>query len=158
VLLLVALGGSRGPRKPDATQCLQVTESGVSNSRPVSSVGATRFAGGFVGQTATVTFRPQLGPPASAKQVQQLRSLLEDAGYLDFRSARGPLGLTQRQGLGKFTNAEAEILIEQLELENDEGDADMAPHESTTSRPLRDTPTDALVAELRLRGWTDSKS
>ena len=103
-----------------------------------------------------MAFRPQDGPPASAKQVQQLRSLLEDAGYSDFRSARGPLGLTQRQGLGKFTNSEAETLIEQLELESDGldlHDADVTARTNTALRPLRDTPTDVLVAELRLRGW-----
>jgi hypothetical protein len=108
-----------------------------------------------------VTFRPQDGPPASAKQVQQLRSLLEDAGYSDFRSARGPLGLTQRQGLGKFTNNEAETLIEQLEFESEElieENGGVTATTDVTLRPLQDIPTDVLVAELRLRGWKDSKS
>ena len=103
-----------------------------------------------------MTFRPPTGPPATAKQVRQLRALLEDAGYADFRSARGPLGLNQRQGLGKFSNAEAEVLIEQLEREAEDcppDDAVLSSPAPTTPRPLRDVPTDALVAELQLRGW-----
>jgi hypothetical protein len=109
-----------------------------------------------------MTFRPQLGPAASAKQVQLLRSLLEDAGYDGFRSARGPFGLTQRQGLGKFTASEAEALITQLELDLEEGDKAATPvaksdlGDEASPRPCLHTPTDVLVAELRLRGWKAS--
>lgn len=107
-----------------------------------------------------MAFGQQIGPPASAKQVQRLRTLLEAAGYDGFRSARGPLRLTQRQGLGKFTNTEAEVLIEQLELEAEEPEvveiATIAPAD-VTQRPFRDAPTDLLVAELRQRGWTMTK-
>ena len=52
------------------------------------------------------------GPPASAKQVQQLLSLVRAAGHVDFRDARGALGLTQRQAGGKFSRDEAEVLCE----------------------------------------------
>lgn len=68
-----------------------------------------------------MSFGQQSGPPASAKQVAYLTSLLAKAGYGSIREARGPLGLTQRQGNGKFTTTEASTLIEQL-LAEDEGD------------------------------------
>jgi hypothetical protein len=111
----------------------------------------------------TVAFRQQIGHPATVKQVEQLRSLLGDAGYSDFRSARGPLGLSQRQGLGKFTGPEAALLIEQLELDKEQCalDAGAGASDGTATaapRPLRDTPTDALVAELQLRGWKCSET
>lgn len=67
-----------------------------------------------------MSFGQQSGPPASAKQVAYLTSLLAKAGYASIREARGPLGLTQRQGNGKFTTQEASALIEQL-LAEDEG-------------------------------------
>jgi hypothetical protein len=35
--------------------------------------------------------------------VQELLTLLQDAGHTDFRDARGPMGFTQRQAAGKFT-------------------------------------------------------
>ena len=107
-----------------------------------------------------MTFRQQNGPSASARQVQRLAALLEGAGYDDFRSARGPLRLTQRQGLGKFTSTEADGLIELLEhVAAAAIPEDVAPDPpaSVTPRPLRDAPTDELVAELRLRGWDASK-
>ena len=43
------------------------------------------------------------GPPATDKQLAYLLSLLRKEGYDGFRDARRPLGLTQRQGSGKFT-------------------------------------------------------
>ena len=48
-------------------------------------------------------FGQQLGPPAAAKQVQVLLTLLTNAGHTGFRDARGPMGFTQRQAAGKFT-------------------------------------------------------
>ena len=59
------------------------------------------------------------GPPASDKQVAYLLALLSKAGHTGFRDARRPLGLTQRQGAGKFTRSEASALIEQL-LDSDD--------------------------------------
>jgi hypothetical protein len=59
-------------------------------------------------------FGQQSGPPASAKQVDYLKALVQKAGHADFRDARGPLSLTQRQAAGKFTRQEASALIEQL--------------------------------------------
>jgi hypothetical protein len=108
-----------------------------------------------------VAFRQQIGPGASAKQVQQLQTLLREAGYADFRSARGPLGLTQRQGLGKFTHDEATAIIERLERESEGSESVVDVSRSAPSnvarRPLKDTPTETLVAELRHRGWTASE-
>jgi len=54
----------------------------------------------------------QSGPPASARQLQELLALLREARHTDFRDARGPMGFTQRQAVGKFTRAEAAALID----------------------------------------------
>ena len=54
------------------------------------------------------------------------------AGHTSFRDARGPLGLTQRQAGGKFTRDEASTLIDQLLLEDTDGDGEpIASMEST---------------------------
>jgi hypothetical protein len=83
------------------------------------------------------------GPPASARQVQQLLALLRAAGHADFRDARGEMGFSQRQAAGKFTREEAAAFIERLQ---DAGPA--APSER-----LRDVPAEELAAELQRRGW-----
>ena len=61
-----------------------------------------------------MAFGQQSGPPASAKQVAYLLSLVQDAGFDGFRDARHPLDLTQRQAGGKFTTREASDLIDRL--------------------------------------------
>ena len=76
-----------------------------------------------------MAFGQASGPPASAKQIAYLASLLADAGYDTFREARHPFGLTQRQAGGKFTSGEASHLIDRLlgnaeELDPDAIDAD----------------------------------
>ena len=65
------------------------------------------------------------GPPASAKQVRDLLELLQAAGHTDFRDARGPMGLNQRQAGGKFTRDEAQAFIDQLEQAEPEASAPM---------------------------------
>jgi hypothetical protein len=89
-------------------------------------------------------------------------ALLKEVGYDDFRSARGPLGFTQRQGLGKFTLAEADELIEQLEREPPEAEnrevVAPASRAHRSRRPLQDTSTEELIAELRSRGWAASRA
>ena len=81
-----------------------------------------------------MSFGQASGPPASAKQVQQLLALLEAAGHSDFRDARGPMGFTQRQAAGKFTRGEAEAFIEQLEEAENAGTAPpAAPPAATVS-------------------------
>ena len=58
-----------------------------------------------------MAFGQAAGPPAGGRQMRDLEALIEAAGHSDFRDARGPLGLTQRQANGKFTRDEAEALI-----------------------------------------------
>ena len=75
-----------------------------------------------------MAFGQQSGPPATARQVQELLDLLHAAGHSDFHDARGPLGFTQRQAAGKFTRDEADAFIEQLQLESEsESDGDVPP-------------------------------
>src|SRR3954462_12686605 len=101
-----------------------------------------------------MAFGQPLGPPASAKQVQELLSLLHDAGHTDFRDARGPLGFTQRQAAGKFTREEADAFIERLEAAADGGEAPApAPRRTAMEQALEKFPTAQLAAELQRRGW-----
>jgi hypothetical protein len=104
-----------------------------------------------------MAFGQQSGPPASARQVQELLGLLREAGHTDFRDARGPMGFTQRQAAGKFTHDEAVAFIDQLQ----DSEADVnTPVVSPTPRlaaqepTLRHVPAEQLAAELRRRGWT----
>ena len=62
-----------------------------------------------------MAFGTSPGPPATRSQLRHLLALIEGAGHLDFRDARGPLGLTQRQAGGRFTRDEADALIRELE-------------------------------------------
>jgi hypothetical protein len=116
-----------------------------------------------------MAFGQQSGPPASAKDVQRLVHLLQEAGHSDLRDARGPMGFTQRQAAGKFTRDEVAAFIEQLEHEADgssagssapgpvvemrtaERSAPRAPADE--HRSLRVVPTEHLAAELQRRGW-----
>ncbi len=96
-----------------------------------------------------MTFGQQSGPPATARQLQQLTALLEAAGHTDFRDARGPLGLTQRQAGGRFTRDEADALISRLQ--DDLGDDDAPSTHGVVD--LRAVPPETLAAELQRRGW-----
>ena len=104
-----------------------------------------------------MAFGQQSGPPATAKQVHELLTLLRQAGHSDFRDARGPLGFTQRQAGGKFSRDEAATFIDQLQ----EGAIDggiPAPPEPTAgpweaAEAMRNVPAERLAAELRRRGW-----
>jgi hypothetical protein len=118
------------------------------------------------------------GPPATTKQVQYLLSLVQKAGYADFRDARHPLGLTQRQAGGRFTRTEASELIDRLVGEGHGGGApavaatpvgpgqmvfgarrsgaEIAAEERLAlerDRIVRGLPADLLAAELERRGW-----
>ena len=128
-----------------------------------------------------MAFGQQGGPPATARQLKEMMTLLEQAGYSSFREARGPLGFTQRQGGGKFTGPEAAAFIEQLEVE---GEAESEPTAVPKSKPrvkaksprapeaapvastlaaerrearltvvARDLPPHILARELERRGW-----
>ena len=111
-----------------------------------------------------MAFGQQSGPPASHRDVARLLELLAEAGHTDFRDARGPLQLTQRQAGGKFTRDEAAELIERLEAEAELArlgqapDDDAPPREpvrrlTAAERAVRDLPTEVLAAELQRRGW-----
>lgn len=103
-----------------------------------------------------MAFGQPSGPPASAKQVQELLTLLQDAGHTDFRDARGPMGFTQRQAAGKFTRDEATAFIDRLQNELD-GTAPVetrpAVRLSAAEQAIRRVPTEQLAAELQRRGW-----
>jgi hypothetical protein len=105
-----------------------------------------------------MAFGQQSGYPASARQVEQLTTLVIAAGHDDLRGARYPLDLTQRQAAGKFTSDEADALIAQLEAEAEGRPASESPSpddgdEADQPGPLGDIPTAVLAAELQSRGW-----
>ena len=82
--------------------------------------------------------------------------LLNAAGHEDFRDARGPMQLTQRQAAGKFTRTEADELIARLQAAADgvvDEPARPAPRRSRTEQLLRDIPAEQLAGELQRRGW-----
>lgn len=118
----------------------------------------------------TMAFGQQSGPPASHRQLSELTALLEQAGHVDFRDARGPMGFTQRQAGGKFTRDEAQAFIDQLEQAADGAAPDPEPATTpkprpkpsskptptarhSTSQTLRRIPSEKLAAELQRRGW-----
>ena len=107
-----------------------------------------------------MAFGQQFGPPASAKQVQELLSLLHDAGHTDFRDARGPMGFTQRQAAGKFTRDEVAAFIDRLQDTEFDGSAPVAAPTATQSaleQVMRRMPAEQLAAELQRRGWIVTK-
>ena len=110
----------------------------------------------------------QTGPPATHKQVQYLLSLVQKAGHADFRDARGPLGLTQRQARGKFTKSEASTLIDRLLNDENGGNGSSNDEplpgfgervsaadrlEAERAAVLAGMPAGLLAAELERRGW-----
>jgi hypothetical protein len=103
-----------------------------------------------------MAFGQQTGPPAPANKVRELLALLHDAGHVDFRDARGPMGFTQRQAGGKFTRDEADAFIHQLE-EAAHNESPPPPtsavRPSAAERALRDVSSELLAAELQRRGW-----
>ena len=105
---------------------------------------------------AVMAFGHQSGPPASAREVQELLTLLQEAGHTDFRDARGPMGFTQRQAAGKFTRDEVAAFIDRLQdAEFDGSDPAAAPtaRQLALEQVLRHMPAEHLAAELRHRGW-----
>jgi hypothetical protein len=113
--------------------------------------------------TGTMAFGQSAGPPATGRQLAQLLELLQAAGHSDFRDARGPLGFTQRQAAGKFSRAEAEALIEQLDQQTEQGSTEATgaglssegppPRRRGVDTLLEGVPTPTLAAELQRRGW-----
>lgn len=95
--------------------------------------------------------------------MRRLLSLIGAAGYADFRDARGPLRLTQRQAGGRFTRDEADALISQLEADVGGGGEVEAPgvrtspsvdrREAERIAMVRKLPSELLAAELQRRDW-----
>ena len=112
-----------------------------------------------------MAFGKQSGPPASARQMQQLSELLGATGHTGLRDARGPLGLTQRQAGGKFTREEADALIALLAAQVEQGESEPRPADvrrpsvavsqrvTEQAKLLSKLPVEALAAELQSRGW-----
>jgi hypothetical protein len=106
-----------------------------------------------------MAFGQSTGRPATARQVDELLELLNQAGHTDFRDARGPMGFTQRQAGGKFTADEADAFIEQLNDEAERAGASSAPAVAPSvkltaaDRAIRQIPDATLAAELQRRGW-----
>lgn len=103
-----------------------------------------------------MAFGQQSGPPATARQVSELLALLQEAGHVDFRDARGPMGFTQRQAGGKFTADEATAFIDRLQSEaagDDTVPATPAVRLAPAEQALRRMPAEQLAAELQRRGW-----
>ena len=93
--------------------------------------------------------------------MQELLTLLKDAGHTDFRDARGPMGFTQRQASGKFTREEVTEFIDRLQdSELDEAKTSIVPAIglSASEQLMRGFASERLAAELRRRGWTVAKS
>jgi hypothetical protein len=112
-----------------------------------------------------MSFGQTSGPPASAKQIAYLKSLLQREGHDDFRTARHVYGLTQRQAGGKFTTKEASALIDRLTGAEpasvlEEAPLETAPHsaeaelERTRAALVAGVPASVLAAELERRGWS----
>ena len=116
-----------------------------------------------------MAFGQQSGPPASAKQVEEITALLEGAGYSSLREARHIYGLTQRQAGGKFTRPEADELLARLlagdgELDVEQAAQVMATNSDTAERAAKrqanrqaemvaSLPDELLADELVRRGW-----
>jgi hypothetical protein len=113
-----------------------------------------------------MAFGQQSGPPATHRQVQQLLELLNEAGHVDFRDARGPMGFTQRQAGGKFTRDEADAFIAELEVDSAAAEGLVvpaasvpvaaparAPRQTAAEKLAAGLPDGVLAAELQSRGW-----
>lgn len=116
-----------------------------------------------------MAFGQAAGPPAPARQVETLASLLEARGYDSFKEARHPFGLNQRQAAGRFTAQEAAELLERLEADVEAGEtgpppapglgnprADARADERRRTREqevARKIDAAVLADELTRRGW-----
>jgi hypothetical protein len=126
-------------------------------------VGCLRWGrdSGVVVATSGMAFGANPGPPAHQRQVKRLLELLQAAGHVDFRDARGPLGLNQRQAGGRFTRDEADALIARLEAEteagSDGGNPPVVPDRpvrlSAAEKAVQAASSELLAAELQRRGW-----
>ena len=103
-----------------------------------------------------MAFGQQSGRPANARSVEALLEQVRQAGFSDFREARHPLGLTQRQAGGRFTQDEVDGLISQLGASDS---AEQLPFSAdmkvsvAAEKLLRAIPAEQLAIELERRGW-----
>lgn len=122
-----------------------------------------------------MAFGQSAGPAATGRQVKELLELLGNLGHADFRDARGPMGLNQRQAGGRFTADEAAELIDQLQAAEhaaeqgepvaaaiEEPEPESEPEKPVSEltdheKAIRTAPTKWLVLEVRRRGWTVTK-
>ncbi|MDQ2677906.1 MAG: hypothetical protein M3Y51_04120 [Actinomycetota bacterium] len=106
-----------------------------------------------------MAFGQASGPPASARQIQELTELLEARGFDSFKEARHPFGLTQRQAGGKFTVDEVTQLIDQLSVDAESGGGTDAPATAAPSSAAAPAPRRAdsdRVAARALRRQEDA--
>lgn len=102
-----------------------------------------------------MAFGQQSGPAAGARQIEQLLQRVKEAGFADFREARHPLGLTQRQAGGRFTRDEVDELIERLEMPAADASARtaLATTDVAVRKLLATFEAEQLAFELERRGW-----
>jgi len=91
--------------------------------------------------------------------MRELLGLVQELGHRDFRDARGPMGLTQRQAGGRFTRDEAATLVQRLHDAKAEGTdlpaaAGPVVAPELDDDPLRSVSAVRLARELERRGWT----
>jgi hypothetical protein len=96
-----------------------------------------------------MAFGQRSGPPASAKQLKELLTVLKNVGHSDFRDARGPMGFTQRQAAGKFTRDEAAAFIDRLQDTEFGGSAPPRCHSGEAVRARADVAPHACRAAHR---------
>ena len=87
--------------------------------------------------------------------MKDLLELLENAGYSDFRDARGPMGFSQRQAGGKFTSDEAAELIDQLQTA--EYEAAQAPTKRAEPKKKAAAPKKAASSEKTVTKEDEAK-
>jgi len=120
-------------------------------------------------EARTMAFGQHSGPPATARQLEELLALFERAGYSSFREARHMYDLTQRQASGRFTRDEADDLIARLaagdgELDPEGAELAIASSSDAAERAARRAanrqaeavaalPDEVLADELVRRGW-----
>lgn len=107
-------------------------------------------------ETHVMAFGQQAGRPANARRVDQLLDQVRKAGYSDFREARHPLGLNQRQAGGRFTEDEADELLTRLGAVEAGAELPFSAEAKVSvaaEKMLRAIPADQLATELERRGW-----
>lgn len=107
-------------------------------------------------ETVTMAFGQQSGRPANARRVDELLEQVRRAGYTDFREARHPLGLSQRQAGGRFTEDEVDELSARLTSVETGSELPFSADTKVSAaaeKLLRALPAEQLGLELERRGW-----